>query len=111
MEDRTRAWYDRRTSRWQDWVPGQLLAAKQRLGLTVSVVIPARNEQRTVDGVVGAISRSGVSRVPLLVDIIVMDSDSDDDPAEVAAAAGAVVYRTADVAASAGSYRGQGGGP
>jgi glucosyl-3-phosphoglycerate synthase len=108
MEDRTRAWYDRRTSRWQDWAPGQLLGAKQRLGLTISVVIPARNEQRTVAGVVGAISRSLVSQVPLVDEIVVMDSDSDDDTAGAAAAAGAVVYRTSDVVPSAGSYRGKG---
>jgi glucosyl-3-phosphoglycerate synthase len=108
MEQRTRAWYDRRTSRWQDWIPRDLVAAKQRLGLTVSVVIPARDEERTVAGVVGAISRSLVARVPLVDELVVMDSDSTDDTANVAAAAGAVVYRTADVAPSLGSFRGKG---
>ena len=108
MEQRTRAWYDRRTSRWQDWIPRDLVAAKQRLGLTVSVVIPARDEERTVAGVVGAISRSLVARVPLVDELVVMDSDSTDDTANVAAAAGAIVYRTADVAPSLGSFRGKG---
>ncbi|MGO8955853.1 MAG: glucosyl-3-phosphoglycerate synthase [Streptosporangiaceae bacterium] len=108
MEDRTEAWLRRRASRWQDWPPGRLLAAKQRLGVTVSVVIPAKNEQRTVAGVVSAISRSLVERVPLVDELVVMDSDSTDATAQLAADAGALVYRAADVAPSAGSFPGKG---
>jgi len=108
MEDRTEAWLQRRASRWQDWPSSRLLEAKQRLGVTVSVVIPARNEQRTVAGVVGAISRSLVERVPLVDELVVMDSDSTDATARVAADAGAVVYRAADVLPSAGSFPGKG---
>jgi glucosyl-3-phosphoglycerate synthase len=108
MEDRIQAWYDRRTSRWQDWPAGQLAEAKQRLGRTVSVVIPARNEERTVAGVVGSIARSLIARVPLVDELVVMDSDSTDDTAAVAMAAGAAVYRTAEVAPAHGSYRGKG---
>jgi glucosyl-3-phosphoglycerate synthase len=108
MDDRTQAWFGRRTSRWQDWPHAQLLAAKQRQGVTISVVIPARNEQRTVAAVVGAIARSLVDEVPLVDELVVMDSDSTDATAEVAAGAGAVVYRTAEVLPSAGSFRGKG---
>jgi glucosyl-3-phosphoglycerate synthase len=108
MDDRTQAWFGRRTSRWQDWPHDRLLAAKQRSGVTISVVIPARNEQRTVAAVVGAIAHSLVDAVPLVDELVVMDSDSTDATAEAAARAGAVVYRTADVLPSAGSYPGKG---
>jgi glucosyl-3-phosphoglycerate synthase len=108
MEDHVAAWYSRRTSRWQDWTPDWLLTAKQRLGLTISVVIPARNEQRTVGTVVAAISRSLVAQVPLVDELVVMDSDSADDTAMIAAQAGAVVYRTAEVAPEEGSFPGKG---
>jgi glucosyl-3-phosphoglycerate synthase len=108
MEDHVAAWYSRRTSRWQDWTPDSLLAAKQRLGVTISVVIPARNEQRTVGTVVGSISRSLVAQVPLVDELVVMDSDSADDTAMIAAQAGAVVYRTAEVAPALGSFPGKG---
>ncbi len=108
MDDRTEAWLRRGASRWQDWPSGQLLEAKQRLGITISVVIPARNEERTVAGVVGAISRSLVDRVPLVDELVVMDSDSTDATAKVAADAGALVYRTAEVLPSAGSFAGKG---
>lgn len=108
MDDRTEAWFGRRTSRWQDWPHDMLLAAKQRLGVTISVVIPAKNEQRTVAGVVGAINRSLVRQVPVVDEIVVMDSDSTDATAQVAAEAGAIVYRTTEVAPSAGSFAGKG---
>jgi glucosyl-3-phosphoglycerate synthase len=108
MDDRTQAWFGRRTSRWQDWPHDQLLAAKQRLGVTISVVIPARNEQRTVAAVVGAIARALVEDVPLVDELVVMDSDSTDATAQAAARAGAEVYRTAEVMTSAGSFPGKG---
>ncbi|HEY2079178.1 MAG TPA: glucosyl-3-phosphoglycerate synthase [Streptosporangiaceae bacterium] len=107
-DEGTRAWFGRRTSRWQDWPPEELLAAKRQLGVTISVVIPAKNEQKTVAGVVGAIARSLVDDVPLVDELVVMDSDSTDATAAAAADAGAVVYRTADVAPAAGSFPGKG---
>ena len=108
MDDRTQAWFGRRTSRWQDWPQDRLLAAKQRLGVTISVVIPARNEQRTVAAVVGAIARALVEDGPLVDELVVMDSDSTDATAQAAARAGAEVYRTAEVMTSAGSFPGKG---
>jgi glucosyl-3-phosphoglycerate synthase len=108
MGDRTEAWFGRRTSRWQDWPPRRLLELKQQRGSRISVVIPARNEARTVAGVAGAISRSLVEQVPLVDELVVIDSDSDDDTAEVAAGAGAVVYRARDVAPALGSFPGKG---
>jgi glucosyl-3-phosphoglycerate synthase len=108
MDERTKAWFSRRTSRWQDWPLDQLLAAKQQHGVTISVVIPARNEQRTVASVVGSIARSLVRGVPLVDELVVMDSDSTDATADAAVAAGAAVYRTADVRPADGSFRGKG---
>jgi glucosyl-3-phosphoglycerate synthase len=102
------SWYARRTSRWQDWPAASLIAAKDRRGARISVVIPARNEERTVGDVVGALHRELVRRVPLVDELVVMDSDSDDATAAVAARAGAVVHRTREVYPELGSYRGKG---
>ena len=107
MSDRD-GWFARRTSRWQDWPASQLVTAKQRLGLSVSVVIPARNEERTVAGVAGAISRSLVFRTPLIDELVVIDSDSTDGTAAAAAGAGAKVYRAAEILPTAGRYPGKG---
>ena len=93
MGDFEQSWYRRRTSRWQDWPARDLIELKQRQGTRISVVIPARNEERTVAGVVGALSRTLVSQTPLVDELVVMDSDSTDATARVAAEAGATVLR------------------
>jgi glucosyl-3-phosphoglycerate synthase len=108
MGDCTPSWFDRRTSRWQDWPPRRLLELKLQRGNRISVVIPARNEARTVAGVAGAISRSLIERIPLVDELVVIDSDSTDATAQVAAEAGADVYRARDVAPALGGFPGKG---
>ena len=56
MDHRAKTWYRRRTSHWQDWPLAALLDAKQRCGARISVVMPARNEEQTVAGVVGPLA-------------------------------------------------------
>jgi glucosyl-3-phosphoglycerate synthase len=101
------AWSRRRTSRWQDWPARRLAERKKALGVTVSVVIPARDEERTVGGVVSAIARLG-KRTGLVDELVVMDSDSTDSTSEAAATAGATVHRTREVAPHLGSFPGKG---
>jgi glucosyl-3-phosphoglycerate synthase len=101
-------WFRRRTSRWPDWPAARLMELKERQGARVSVVIPARNEERTVADVVAALSRELVTRIPLVDELVVMDSDSADRTGEVAARAGATVYRTSEVAPELGSHPGKG---
>jgi glucosyl-3-phosphoglycerate synthase len=67
----------------------ELAARKAELGLSVSVVLPARNEQDTIEGVVGAC----VELAGTLVDeLVVIDGASTDATAERAVAAGARVH-------------------
>ena len=101
------AWLRRRTSRWQDWPARELAERKRRQGLTVSVVIPARDEERTVGGVVAAIARLK-AETGLVDELVVMDSDSGDATSEVAARAGATVFRAREVAPELGAYPGKG---
>jgi glucosyl-3-phosphoglycerate synthase len=108
MGDLEQDWFRRRTSRWTDWPAAAVMELKERQGARISVVIPARNEERTVANVVAALSRELVTRIPLVDELVVMDSDSADRTGEVAAHAGAAVYRTRDVAAGLGSYPGKG---
>jgi glucosyl-3-phosphoglycerate synthase len=58
MRDHAGTWLRRQTSHWQDWPPERLLAAKPAEGTRISVVIPARNEERTVGRVVGALRQT-----------------------------------------------------
>lgn len=75
---------------------GRLLSAKRAAGTTVSVVLPALNEEETVGEIVEVIRRDLIEGlpVPLVDELVVIDSGSTDRTAEVAAKAGArVVHR------------------
>ncbi|MCP3768649.1 MULTISPECIES: glucosyl-3-phosphoglycerate synthase [unclassified Streptomyces] len=69
----------------------RLLAAKRATGQTVSVVLPALNEEATVGGIVTAIRQELMLRVPLVDEIVVVDSGSTDRTSPAAASAGATV--------------------
>ncbi len=93
MQPQVRAWFDRRTSAAGDWAPADLLAAKTAAGTTVSVVLPALDEEATVGPIVAAIRRVLLA-TGLVDELVVLDSGSTDRTAAVAAAAGAhVVHR------------------
>jgi glucosyl-3-phosphoglycerate synthase len=72
----------------------KIMAAKRATGQTVSVVLPALNEEETVGDIVATIRHDLMRQVPLVDEIVVVDSGSTDRTSEVAAAAGArVVHR------------------
>ena len=100
--------FENRTYRWWDWSVEDLVALKARLGVTVSLVIPARDEEATVGGVVARIRADLVERHPLVDEIVVMDSDSTDGTGARAREAGAAVHRTLDVRPDLGHHRGKG---
>lgn len=102
------AWYGRRTWHWRDWPSEVLLERKQSAGTRVSVVIPARDEERTVADVVGSIRTALMNHLPLVDEVVVIDSDSADGTATVAAEAGATVHRARDIAPELGTYPGKG---
>ncbi|WP_405147795.1 glucosyl-3-phosphoglycerate synthase [Sphaerisporangium sp. NBC_01403] len=83
------------TSSAADWPLDLLLRAKG--ATTVSVVMPARDEERTVGAIVSAVRRDLVEAVPLVDEILVVDSRSTDGTAARAAASGARVVRQDDV--------------
>jgi glucosyl-3-phosphoglycerate synthase len=84
------------------------MTAKQRTGTRISVVIPARNEERTVGRVVGALRQALLIGTPLVDEIVVIDSDSTDGTGRAAGRAGATVHRARDIAPELGSYPGKG---
>ena len=91
---------------WGSWSAADLVAAKA--GRRVSVVIPARDEEDTVGAVVAAVHRDWLVRTPLVVEVIVIDSDSVDGTAARARAAGAVVFSARDIRPDQGPAEGKG---
>jgi glucosyl-3-phosphoglycerate synthase len=86
------AWFAERTSRAEDWPLPRLLQLKTAGRHRVSVVIPARDEAATIGEVVTALRAALIAGSPLVDELIVIDSDSTDDTARLAAAAGAQVH-------------------
>lgn len=99
-------WSERNTHHWDEWTLTDLLAAKA--DRAVSLVVPARNEAATVGDVVTRVREALVDTVSLLDEIVVIDSDSTDDTYDVAADAGAVVHRAAEIRPDLGTTPGKG---
>ncbi|MEY3733106.1 MAG: hypothetical protein RL347_465 [Actinomycetota bacterium] len=107
MHPAARTWFTERTSSASDWPLERVLAAKadQR----VSVIIPARNEQDTIGDIVSAIRRDLMAGpIPLVDELLVVDSDSTDDTANVARSAGARVVATTEVLPEIPTVQGKG---
>src|SRR2546423_415860 len=92
------AWFDRRTyhhARFADLEA--LLEAKRARGVRVSVCLPTRNEAATVGEVVRRIRRELVEDVPMVDEVVVVDSMSTDGTVEEARAGGSAVYQDRDI--------------
>ena len=108
MHPKAREWVATHTWSSTDFPEAELYAAKSALGLSVSVVIPARDEAATIGGIVSQVRTALMGADPLVDELIVIDSDSDDDTGTRARLAGARVHRSADVRPDLGSHRGKG---
>ncbi len=86
----------------------RLVALKEKQGLTISLVLPALDEAATIGPIVRRARMLLMEAVPLLDEILVIDSSSEDDTCAIAAREGARVVRHADVLSRYGSYRGKG---
>ena len=102
------SWYAAHTHHWADWPLPALLRAKEVTRTRISLVLPARDEAATVGRLVGRLRVALVEEVGLLDEVVVIDSDSTDDTAAVAAAAGATVHRAAEVRPDLGTVPGKG---
>lgn len=83
-----------------------LVAVKN--GQRISVCIPTLNEAETIGKIVEIVRRELIERVPLVDEILVIDTDSSDQTREVATSAGARVFRSAEIAPEHGTHCGKG---
>jgi glucosyl-3-phosphoglycerate synthase len=86
----------------------RLTQLKEKQGLTVSLVLPTLNEEETIGPIVRRAIREMVGRVPLLDEVVVIDSASTDRTREIAEAEGARVVQHPDILSRYGSFRGKG---
>jgi glucosyl-3-phosphoglycerate synthase len=86
----------------------RLTTLKETQGITVSLVLPTLNEEETIGPIVRRAIREMMGRVPLLDEILVIDSASTDRTREIAEAEGARVVEHPDVLTRYGSFTGKG---
>jgi hypothetical protein len=85
-----------------------LLELKQSQGLTISLGLPALNEEKTVGNVITSIKTALMDDVPLLDEIVLIDSGSTDHTREIAEDLGIPVYIHQEILPQYGAFRGKG---
>ncbi|WP_350356724.1 glucosyl-3-phosphoglycerate synthase [Fodinibius salsisoli] len=92
----------------QFWDLKKLVEAKEKNELTISLCLPTLNEEKTIGKEVVIFKSELVDRYPLLDEIAVIDSGSDDNTREVASNFGADVYLADEILPHIKSKKGKG---
>jgi glycosyltransferase involved in cell wall biosynthesis len=86
----------------------KLLGLKEKQGTTISLALPALNEEKTVGKVITTIKTALMDEVPLLDEMILLDSNSTDQTRQIAESLGIPVYIHQDILPEFGARDGKG---
>jgi glucosyl-3-phosphoglycerate synthase len=86
----------------------RLVALKQQQGLTISLGLPALNEDATVGNIIQTIKAMLVDQTPLLDEIVLIDSASTDRTREIAESLGIPVHIHQEILPQYGHFLGKG---
>ena len=87
----------------------QLLEIKQQRGVTISLGLPTLNEEATIGEIITVLKTALMDEVPLLDEIVVIDSESTDRTVEIARGLGVPVHVHQELLPEAGpALRGKG---
>jgi len=85
-----------------------LVSLKRQQGWTISLALPALNEQETVGKVIRTVKKALMDKTPLLDEIVLIDSNSTDCTREIAAKEGVPVYIHQNLLERLGARHGKG---
>lgn len=86
----------------------KLTQLKERQKLKISLVLPALNEEKTLENIIVNAQKSLMKNVPLIDEMVLMDSNSTDRTREIARDLGLPVYIHQDLLPELGARRGKG---
>jgi glucosyl-3-phosphoglycerate synthase len=86
----------------------RLVALKRQQGVTVSLALPALNEEETIGEIIATVKRALVDEAPLLDEVVLIDSQSTDRTREIAASLGIPVHIHQEILPQYGAFRGKG---
>lgn len=102
-------WIDKNTYHHsQFWDLKKLVEAKEKLNLKISLCLPTLNEEKTIGKEIIIFKSELMNRYPLLDEIAVIDSGSDDDTLKVAKTYGADTYLASDILPNLDPKKGKG---
>jgi glycosyltransferase involved in cell wall biosynthesis len=86
----------------------RLVQLKRKQGLTISLGLPTLNEQATIGNVITTLKGALMDEVPLLDEVVVIDSASTDDTVSIARGLGVPVVQHGDILPELGRFVGKG---
>lgn len=86
----------------------QLMALKEKQGSTISLALPALNEEETVGKVIRTIKKALMDKVPLIDEIVLIDSNSTDRTRQIAEKLGIPVHIHQNILPELGARHGKG---
>lgn len=86
----------------------RMVALKQQQGATISLALPTLNEAATIGEIIGQLQERLMREVPLLDELVLIDSGSDDRTREIAAAHGVPVHIHQEILPQYGVFHGKG---
>lgn len=86
----------------------ELVKLKEEQNLTISLGLPALNEEETIESIIMTMQDALMSKVPLLDEIVLIDSGSTDYTVDIALDLGIPVYQHSEILPQHGTFRGKG---
>jgi glucosyl-3-phosphoglycerate synthase len=102
-------WFAENTFNSQEFADLEhLVTLKEAQNLTVSLGLPALNEEETVGKIIEIMQNNLMNRFPLLDEIVLIDSGSTDYTVDIALDLGVPVFQHQEILPRYGTYRGKG---
>ena len=86
----------------------RLMQLKEDQGVSISLALPALNEEQTVGKVIQTVKSALMDQIPLLDEIVLIDSGSEDQTRKIAADLGIPVYIHQEILPQYGAFHGKG---
>ncbi|NOK60522.1 MAG: hypothetical protein GFH27_549297n121 [Chloroflexi bacterium AL-W] len=86
----------------------RMVMLKNQQKLSISLALPALNEEETIGEIIATIKQQLVDELPLLDELVLIDSRSDDRTREIADSYGIPVYIHQDILPQYGAFTGKG---
>lgn len=109
VSNKLQNWIDKNTYHHSEfWDLMKLVEAKEKKGLKISLCLPTLNEEKTIGKEIIIFKSELMERYPLIDEIVVIDSGSDDNTLKVAKNYGADTYLASDILPNLEQKKGKG---